>query len=201
MSPRERNALLLLLALGLGGHAVKPLLPRSSLQAIPLDSSSLGDPADLRERVLAATRSLAAGETVDVDRADVLELRRLPGVGPALAARIVADREEHGPFGSPAGLDRVAGIGPAILGRLVPHLRFSGVPTETHVSSGAGLISLNGAGARELEGLPGIGPARARAIVAFRDMNGSFRDLADLARVPGIPAGMVGRLIPLLRLD
>lgn len=201
MSPRERNALLLLLALGLGGHALRPLMTRDAPWQLPFDSSFLGDPAAHRDRVLAGTRPLAQGETIDVDRADQMELRRLPGVGPALAARIVADREERGAFGTPAGLDRVPGIGPAMLARVAPHLRFSGVPAETGFSSGTDLVSINGAGTAELERLPGIGPARARSIVAFRDTNGSFRELADLARVPGMPARLVERLIPLLRLD
>jgi competence protein ComEA len=36
----------------------------------------------------------------------------LPGVGPVLARRIIADREQRGPFGSIANLRRVKGIGP-----------------------------------------------------------------------------------------
>ena len=38
-------------------------------------------------------------------------LQALPGVGPALARRIVAHREAHGPFRRPADLLRVPGIG------------------------------------------------------------------------------------------
>jgi competence protein ComEA len=62
---------------------------------------------------------------VDVDLATLEELERLPGIGPALAARIVEDRERNGPFGSLAGLDRVKGIGPALAERLRPHVTFS----------------------------------------------------------------------------
>ncbi|MCM8747098.1 ComEA family DNA-binding protein [Thermomicrobium sp. CFH 73360] len=49
-------------------------------------------------------------ETIDVNRATVAELERLPGVGPALAQRIVAYREEHGPFRSIEELAEVPGI-------------------------------------------------------------------------------------------
>ena len=55
---------------------------------------------------------LEAARRVDINTADVAELERLPGVGPALAARIVADRQAHGPFGSLEELSRVPGIGP-----------------------------------------------------------------------------------------
>ena len=60
---------------------------------------------------------------LDVDRAAEADWERLPGIGPALAARIVADRAAHGPFRSPEGLLRVRGIGPKTLDRLRPFLR------------------------------------------------------------------------------
>jgi competence ComEA-like helix-hairpin-helix protein len=49
---------------------------------------------------------------LDLNRATAAELARLPGVGPSLAGRIVADRERAGPFGSPEALRRVLGVGP-----------------------------------------------------------------------------------------
>jgi competence protein ComEA len=69
---------------------------------------------------------LAPGERVDVDRADVIALTRLPHVGPALAQRIVAWRESHGPFGGIARLDSVSGIGPKLLDAIRPYVAFSG---------------------------------------------------------------------------
>lgn len=42
----------------------------------------------------------------------------LPGVGPALADRIIADREANGAFATVGDLDRVKGIGPRMLERL-----------------------------------------------------------------------------------
>jgi competence protein ComEA len=59
---------------------------------------------------------------VDVNSAGKAELSLLPGVGPSLAAAIVADRERSGPFRSTDELDRVRGIGPAALARLRPHV-------------------------------------------------------------------------------
>ncbi len=61
---------------------------------------------------------LAAARAVDVNTADAAELERLPGVGPALAMRIVAYRSVHGPFASPEELTRVAGIGEGLYERL-----------------------------------------------------------------------------------
>lgn len=61
--------------------------------------------------------------TVDVDDAGADELALLPGVGPALARRIVEDRAAHGPFGGVDALDRIRGVGPATVDRLRPFVR------------------------------------------------------------------------------
>jgi competence protein ComEA len=50
---------------------------------------------------------------VDLNSADVAELQTLPGIGPIAAARIVAERESGGPFGSVEDLVRVPGFGVA----------------------------------------------------------------------------------------
>ncbi len=55
------------------------------------------------------------GGPVDVNRADATELERLKGVGPALAAAIIAYREAHGDFATLDDLIEVPGIGPAKL--------------------------------------------------------------------------------------
>lgn len=48
---------------------------------------------------------------LDINTATVDELCALKGVGPKLAERIVAFREAHGPFKTPASLEKVPGIG------------------------------------------------------------------------------------------
>jgi competence protein ComEA len=52
---------------------------------------------------------------VPLNSAGAAELEELPGVGPSIAAAIVAYRAEHGPFLSVDGLTDVPGIGPAKL--------------------------------------------------------------------------------------
>jgi competence protein ComEA len=64
---------------------------------------------------------------IDVDRATAKELEALPRIGPALATRIVSEREARGIFGSLDALDqRVRGIGPAMASALRPFVTFSG---------------------------------------------------------------------------
>ena len=66
--------------------------------------------------------ALQAAREVDVNTAGAAELERLPGVGPALAARIVEYRAAHGPFGAPEELTRVQGIGPKTLAAISRYL-------------------------------------------------------------------------------
>lgn len=51
-----------------------------------------------------------AGPVVDINQAGAEELRSLPGVGVRAAERIVAHRDQHGPFGSVGELETVEGF-------------------------------------------------------------------------------------------
>ena len=156
-----------------------------------------GDARPIRDSVAARAerlaRPLGPGERVDVDRATAEELTRLPRVGPALAQRIVRDRETRGAFGSLEALDRVPGVGPILLQTVAPHVAFSGRAT-TRQAAIAPRVRVNTATEEELTTLPGIGPALAAAIVEARQRTGPFRRVDDLRRVPGIGARTVERL-------
>lgn len=143
-------------------------------------------------------RPLGPGERIDVDRAPATELIRLPGIGAGLAGRIVQHREAEGPFGSLEELRRIPGIGPSVLERLKPHVTFSlrARPADTRRSGSR--IRVNSADEETLARLPGIGPAKARAIVEDRNAHGPFQDLADLGRVRGIGPATLEALAPLV---
>src|SRR5512140_2329757 len=65
---------------------------------------------------------------IDLDFAPAASIDSLPRIGPALATRIVANRDSLGPFGSLDGLQRVKGIGPGLAKAIRDRVTFSGVP-------------------------------------------------------------------------
>lgn len=56
-------------------------------------------------------------------------------------------------------------------------------------SSTSPLLNINFATQQELESLPGIGPTKAKAIIDYREKNGSFLVIEDLMKVSGIGSG------------
>jgi competence protein ComEA len=82
-------------------------------------SINLARPLVDGEQVYVPKEGEGVAGPINVNRADAAALDQLPGIGPVLAERIVADRAENGPFARVEDLERVPGIGPALVARLV----------------------------------------------------------------------------------
>ncbi len=197
-SKDDKRAALLLLTLALAGALVRFLgLGGGAPGEIGYRGGAEDRPSHDSVSAVASrlAQPLRPDERIDLDRADARELARLPRIGPGLAARILADRESRGPFGSLEALARVSGVGPGLVETIRPYSTFSGTagrpqsPAKT-----AAKVSLNTATAEQLEQLPGIGPAKASAIVEDRRRNGRYQAIEDLARVRGIGAATIARL-------
>jgi len=105
---------------GIGPATVERIGPLLDLGAVP---SHRG-----RARARSTPRGAGggeAGEALDVNRAGAEDLETLPGIGPALAERIVRERSVR-PFRSVEDLERVPGIGPATVARLRGFVRVGG---------------------------------------------------------------------------
>ncbi|EFO82068.1 Helix-hairpin-helix DNA-binding class 1 [Oscillochloris trichoides DG-6] len=77
-----------------------------------------GDPAAAPAPADVAASS--SGGALNLNRASAVDLEELPGIGQALAARIVAYREQQGPFSSVEDLQQVSGIGEALMNQIRP---------------------------------------------------------------------------------
>ena len=97
---------------GIGAATLERMLPHMDFTRDP--PAGLSGPA---------RRVASRPSRVSLNRSEAEELERLPGVGPALARRIVELRTARGGFGSPEELLDVRGIGPATLERLRPLVR------------------------------------------------------------------------------
>jgi competence protein ComEA len=131
------------------------------------DSREISQPGRLR--VLAARAAFAAAVLLAVAGA-VVWIVRLPS---PRAVQII----------------RPEVTSPAALGSAGPAL-------TDETSPSAGLIDLNAATAAELDALPGIGEARALAIIQFREANGPIRSADDLLAIDGIGPATVDGLRP-----
>lgn len=77
--------------------------------------------ADGEQVVVLSLESVASGDDsglVSLNRASAAQLAELPGIGPALAERIIAYRTESGGFSSVAQLQEVSGIGEKVYAQL-----------------------------------------------------------------------------------
>jgi comEA protein len=112
----RRNTLLWILgatfALGLGVDLVRMGTHREV--NFPLSVAEDGEARALKHMAdsIMQARVAAAKAPININTATSVQLETLDGIGPVLAQRIVAYREQNGPFTSVDDLDAVSGIGP-----------------------------------------------------------------------------------------
>lgn len=96
--------------------------------AAPLRDGDQVDVPRMGEAPVVAPPRVSAGDgaadRIAVNSATAAELETLPGIGPALAGRIIAYRETVGRIDSLETLDRIEGIGPSVLGQIQDRVRF-----------------------------------------------------------------------------
>jgi DNA uptake protein ComE-like DNA-binding protein len=144
-----------------------------------------------------------ATQKVDLNSASEKDLEELPGVGPATAKKIIAGR----PYASVADLSKAGvpaktiteitplvtvGAGAAPAGQATASSSSASKPAKT-ASAPAGKVDLNTAGEKDLEELPGVGPATAKKIIAGRP----YSAVADLGKA-GVPAKTITEITPLV---
>lgn len=71
-------------------------------------------------------------------------------------------------------------------GEEIPEIAWVDQASSTVGSEKTGKININTATAEVLEQLNGIGPKKAQAIVRYREENGPFSSVDEIAKVPGI---------------
>jgi len=112
------------------GHPFEPFheedsMVRTILSLVAL--IALAAPVDAQGPTT-TTSAADAARTINLNTATAAELETLPGIGPAMAARILEYREKNGPFQKIEELMNIQGIGERVFLRLRPQLTV-GTPT------------------------------------------------------------------------
>lgn len=117
----EQRALLFLIStfvVGLGvqfyQRKFQPFPSSSSLSLVEEHTSSLS--------LLEEKQNTFQSIKYDLNQASMEELEKIPGIGPALAKRILDWRKAHGPFEKPEDLLQVKGIGAKTLEKIQPFI-------------------------------------------------------------------------------
>lgn len=100
-------------------HLVTMICPSSGVIRVGDRLDVGGWPCRIRASALSAGHRLRLGLALDVNRSSAADLRRIAGIGPRTAERIVRGR----PWPSVDALDQIKGVGPTRLGAWRPMLR------------------------------------------------------------------------------
>ena len=139
-TPNERKGLLFLAIVALSGTGVRmwraripppttaesAALDRQLMQVDSARSAKRSREKRPKAKPVAAPDAVADSQPVEINTAPADRIEALPGIGPALAKRIVAHRDSAGLFADLAALCEVRGIGPALAERLRPLVTFDG---------------------------------------------------------------------------
>ncbi|MBU6324090.1 MAG: helix-hairpin-helix domain-containing protein [Bacteroidetes bacterium] len=172
---------------GIDSNLVKDLLPYIREHQSSIEQRYPGQVSDFKP----PKQSKPEPFRVDVNSADSFTLQRLPGIGPKLAARIVAYREKLGGFHSLTQMNEVFGLNQETLNRLNEDgLWYLGRGVYRK-------IMVNRADAINLRH-PYISRKQAGILEAYRKQHGLFSDSSAMFGILSFSAEELRRLFPYL---
>lgn len=142
------------------------------------------------QRDFAKKPAAISGSTmqIDINTADSILFERLPGIGPALAMRIIRFREKLGGFYSIEQVKETFGLADSVFQKIRRYLRNENVELKK--------MDLNKAGMEELKAHPYVRYNIANVIVRYRDQHGLFTAVEDLKKIAVIDQTTYEKMYP-----
>ena len=116
------------------------------------------------------SRKLAKGETIELNGADIAQVKRIPGIGDMYASRIVDYHNRLGGFTSAEQLIEVEGISANRLKNIIPYIQLNRKPKQ---------LRINRLSIEQLSKHPYINITQAQAVVEMR-LNGTIKTIDNL---------------------
>ncbi len=128
---------------------------------------------------------LQAEERIVLNRADTTELRKVPGIGPFFARKIVEYRERLGGYYRVQQLLEIEDFPEAAVAYFI-------IPDNTQLRK----LNINRLSLNELKRHPYLNFYQARAIVDYRRLHGTIQSLDQLSLLRDFPREAIERLTP-----
>ena len=129
---------------------------------------------------------------IDINRADSLDLQQIYGIGPVLASRIIKYRELLGGYVSKEQLLEVYGIDKVLFLSFMDKI----IIDSTLIQK----LNLNQADLKTLYRYPYLSPWQAKAIISYKEIIGSFKDIREVEKYGLVPHDVFLKIKPYLDL-
>lgn len=121
----------------------------------------------------------------DINQATAEDLIKIRGIGEAISARILKERDKFGAFASMEQMQFIWGLSPEVIEYLNQYFKVVDV-------SQLKKININTATLKELSAFPFFNYTLSREILIFRSMNSKIKNNEDLTKIKGFPVEKVG---------
>ena len=120
----------------------------------------------------------------DINHATAEDLIKIRGIGEAISARILKERDKFGAFATMDQMQFIWGLSPEVVDYLNQYFKIGDV-------SQVKKININEATLKELSAFPFFNYSLSREIVIYRSMNSKIKDAEDLTKIKGFPTDRV----------
>ena len=164
------------------------------------------------EEVTKKKEKTTISRKININTATSEQLQQLPGIGPAIAKRIIKYRKREGDFQDIGEIKNVKGIGEKIYEKIKPYIKMGKIIRQEKIKKEevikkeekptiSGKININTATSEQLQQLAGIGPAMAERIIQYRKKWGNFQDIGEIQNIKGMGEKAYEKIEPYITIE